>query len=68
MTQPLSKFLLKAVSKSEREDKDYPGVSDLMLKGNFVIPWRGAKKERENKTATWALMWSEEIHPHSVSL
>ena len=48
VTQPLSTFL-KTMSISEHEDKDHPGVSDHMPKGNFVIPWRAAKKERERK-------------------
>lgn len=37
------------MSISEHEDKDHPGVSDHMPKGNFVIPWRAAKKGRERK-------------------
>lgn len=46
--QPLSTFL-KSVSMSEHEDEDHSGLSDHMPKGNFVIPWRGAKKKRERK-------------------
>lgn len=37
------------MSISEHEDKDHPGVSGHMPKGNFVIPWRAAKKGRERK-------------------
>lgn len=47
VTQPLSTFL-KSVSMSEHEDVDQSGVSDHMPKGNFVVPWREAKK-RERK-------------------
>lgn len=46
--QPLSTFL-KSVSMSEHEDEDHSGLSVHMPKGNFVIPWRGAKKKRERK-------------------
>lgn len=48
VTAPMSTFL-KKVSISEHEDKGSPGVPDHMPKGNFIIPWRGAKKERERK-------------------
>lgn len=62
VTQPLSKFL-NTVSLWEHED--HSGLSDHMPKGNFVIPWRVAKKKRERK---WDIYLGNDVERINVPI
>ena len=61
------------MSTSEHENKNHPGLSEYMPKGNFFIPCREVKEREQkqtnkqtNKHPTWALMWREKIYPYFV--